>query len=187
MYKVKSITLREKAAIIYSIITGITDNVTFYSIAKGSENYINKDSYSNMGSKLKSKDHIKQYYTEAQNIIDNYIVQRVKQLNINPDNNNYRSDSVINDSLDSFTIKNINFTNPTEFIQYLNDQANNIQDEKTKREYLKMLADLLRFKDGGNGGQDNDIQRFYTPVTCRSCMLYNLKQDEITKNDTFCV
>lgn len=176
MYKIKSISLREKAAIIYSIITGITDNVTFYSIAKGSENYINKDSYSNMGSKLKSKDHIKQYYTEAQNIIDNYITSRIKQLQYN-DN----LDSSSNNGLvDSFTIKNINFTDPTEFIQYLNNQANNIQDEKTKREYLKMLADLLRFKETGND-PGNDIQRFYTPVTCKNCLLYNLKSDEMSK------
>lgn len=177
MYKIKNISLREKAAIIYSIITGITDNVTFYTIAKGSDNYINKDSYSNMGSKLKSKDHIKQYYTEAQNIIDNYITSRIKQLQYN---DNLDSSSNNNGLVDSFTIKNINFTNPTEFIQYLNDQANNIQDEKTKREYLKMLADLLRFKETGND-PGNDIQRFYTPVTCKNCLLYNLKSDEIGK------
>lgn len=177
MYKIKNISLREKAAIIYSIITGITDNVTFYTIAKGSDNYINKDSYSNMGSKLKSKDHIKQYYTEAQNIIDNYITARIKQLQYN---DNLDSSSNNNGLMDSFTIKNINFTDPTEFIQYLNDQANNIQDEKTKREYLKMLADLLRFKETGND-PGNDIQRFYMPVTCQNCMLYNLKADEISQ------
>ena len=183
MYKIKNITLREKAAVIYNIITGITDNVTFYSIAKGSENYINKDSYSNMGSKLKNKDHIKQYYTEAQNIIDNYITARIKQIQYNNNNlDSSNNDGLLNNGLvDSFTIKNINFTNPTEFIQYLNDQANNIQDEKTKREYLKMLADLLRFKDGGNSGQESEIQRFYTPVTCQNCLLYNLKADVISQ------
>ena len=182
MYKIKNISLREKAAVIYSIITGITDNITFYSIAKGSENYINKDSYSNMGSKLKSKDHIKQYYTEAQNIIDNYITARIKQIQYNDDNlDNSSNNGLLNCPGDSFTIKNINFTNPTEFIQYLNDQANNIQDEKTKREYLKMLADLLQFRNGGNSGQDNEIQRFYTPVTCQNCLLYNLKADEISQ------
>lgn len=181
MYKIKNISLREKAAIIYSIITGITDNVTFYTIAKGSNNYINKDSYSNMGSKLKSKDHIKQYYTEAQNIIDNYITSRIKQLQYNDNLDSGNNNGLLNRDIDSFTLKNINFTDPAEFINYLNNQANNIQDEKTKREYLKMLADLLRFKDGGNSGQESEIQRFYTPVTCKNCLLYNLKADEISQ------
>ena len=180
MYKVKNITLREKAAIIFSIITGITDNITFYSIAKGSENNINRESYSKQGKLLKDKQHIQQYYNDAQNIIDQYIVNRVKQLNINTVDINNTDSSNNNNVLDSFSIKNINFTNPTEFIQYLNDQANSIQDEKTKREYLKMLADLLRFKETG-GDASGDIQRFYTPQTCQNCLLYNLKADEITQ------
>ena len=180
MYKTKEISIKEKAAIIYSLITGIDDNITFNIIAKGKpEININRESYSNSGSQLKNKEYIKAYYANAQNIIDNYITNRIKLLQNNDNSNNIQGE---NNDINSFSLKNINFTNPVEFINYLNNQANTIQDEKTRREYLKMLADLLRFKDGSTG-PDTEIQRFYTPQTCQNCMLYNLKADEISQKE----
>ena len=177
MYKSKDITVKEKAAIIYNIITGINDGITFYTIAKGkTEVNINRESYSNSGNKLKKQQYIIDYYNQAQNIIDNYIGSRIN--NIKHTDNNGCND--IDNKDNSFTLKNIDFTNITEFVTYLNNQANTIQDEKSRREYLKMLADLLRFKDGASGSND-DIQRFYTPQTCKNCMLYNLKADEISQ------
>ena len=167
MDKVKNITLSEKAAVIFSIITGITDSITFYSIAKGKEYNINRESYSSMGRLLKSKPHIQQYYIDAQNIINKYISVVAKE--------NTLTDS----EGDSITLKNINFTDPSEFLQYLNNQANLLTDEKDKREYLKMLADLLRFKEGSKTGPD-DIQRFYTPENCQNCALYLEQKRKIT-------
>lgn len=178
MYKSKDITVKEKAAIIYNIITGINDGITFYTIAKGKpELNINRESYTNSGNKLKKQQYIQDYYIQAQNIIDNYISSRI---NIIKQSGNNSSNGDINSKEDSFTLKNIDFTNITEFVTYLNNQANTIQDEKSRREYLKMLADLLRFKDGASGSND-DIQRFYTPQTCKNCLLYNLKADEISE------
>lgn len=158
--KVKNITLREKAAILFSLLTGITDNITFYIIAKGSENNINRESYSTMGMQLKKKEHIQQYYNEAKEILHNYVINHI--------------DSEGN----TFALKNINFTNPEEFVQYLNAQANTITEERDRREYLKMLADLLRFKEGNKGGAD-DIQRFYTPQNCQNCELYKLQRSKL--------
>ena len=167
MDRVKNITLREKAAVIFSIITGMNDNITFYSIAKGKEKDINRDSYSSLGYQLKNKDHIKLYYTEAQNLIDNYCTGRINLLN---------SDDLEGNS---FTLKNINFTDPIQFLEYLNNQANTIQNEKDRREYLKLIADLMRFKEGAKGSAE-DIQRFYTPENCQNCALYLEQKRKIT-------
>lgn len=168
MDRVKNITLREKAAIIFTIITGIDDGFTLYTIARGENNHKNRESYLRNGNILKHKEHIQLYYKEAENIINNYIRKRLDG------NNNLIEHGEINEK-DTFTLKNINFTNPEEFISYLNDQANNLPDERDRREYLKMLSDLLRFKEGSKSNMD-DIQRFYTPVNCQNCAIYQAQK-----------
>lgn len=65
----------------------------------------------------------------------------------------------------------VNFLNPDEFLKFANSQANEIQDEKERREYLKMIANLMNYKEGDQ--EQTDIQRFYTPVTCLDCAIYN--------------
>lgn len=61
----------------------------------------------------------------------------------------------------------VNFTNISEFIAYLNTKANNLTDEKERQKYLQMLSDLLRFKDQDT--KENDIIRFYMPLKCCNC------------------
>lgn len=68
------------------------------------------------------------------------------------------------------------FTDIGQFIGFLNNKANSIQDENQRQKYLSMLSDLLRFKEGGKG-PDSDVQRFYTPLTCRDCQLYINQRD----------
>lgn len=64
-----------------------------------------------------------------------------------------------------------NFTDLNEFLGFCEMQANLLTDEKDRKDYLKMIADLMRYKDQDKG--NNDLQRFYTPLQCLSCPLYN--------------
>lgn len=72
----------------------------------------------------------------------------------------------------------IDFTDRNEFLQYLNERANRVTDDKQKTETLKMLSDLLRFKEDKAEGT-NDIQRFYTPMTCKGCELYKREAETL--------
>lgn len=64
-----------------------------------------------------------------------------------------------------------NFTDLNEFLGFCEMQANLLTDEKDRKDYLKMIADLMRYKDQDKG--NTDLQRFYTPLQCNSCPLYN--------------
>ena len=64
-----------------------------------------------------------------------------------------------------------NFLDRDEFLKFLNDRANQITDDKLRNDILKMLSDNLRYKDTERD-ENNEIQRFYTPITCENCEIY---------------
>ena len=66
----------------------------------------------------------------------------------------------------------VDFTDKGQFIQYLNQAANRITDDKLKNDILKMLSDHLDFKDESKRDESNQIQRFYLPLRCQDCKLY---------------
>lgn len=71
--------------------------------------------------------------------------------------------------------KNVDFANRDDFISYCTAAANRVQDERQRLDYLKILADLQRFKESQTT-ENNDIQRFYTPLKCCNCPLYKAKK-----------
>lgn len=74
------------------------------------------------------------------------------------------------------------FTDINQFISYLNEQANTIHEEKDRQTYLKMLSDLLRFKDSAND-KSADIMRFYVPIPCPTCPLYQNERKLIDEEE----
>lgn len=72
----------------------------------------------------------------------------------------------------------VDFTDISQFIAYLNNQANVLEDEKDRQKYLSMLSDLLRFKESGNENNE-EIMRFYTGINCPQCNLYLARKKEI--------
>jgi hypothetical protein len=67
------------------------------------------------------------------------------------------------------------FTDKAAFIDYLNRAANRITDDKLKNDYLKMLSDHLDFKDEQKRDDSSQVQRFYLPLRCQDCKLYQEK------------
>ena len=70
------------------------------------------------------------------------------------------------------------FTNKEEFIKYLNGAANRVQDDKLRNDILKMLSDHLDFKDEQKRDDSSQVQRFYLPLRCQDCKLYQEKLTE---------
>lgn len=76
--------------------------------------------------------------------------------------------------------QSVDFTDKGQFIQYLNNAANRITDDKLKNDILKMLSDHLDFKDENKRDDSNQIQRFYLPLRCQDCKLYQERVKSVT-------
>lgn len=76
----------------------------------------------------------------------------------------------------------VNFRDREEFLNYLNDEANRISDDKMRLDVLKMLSDLQRLKEADSGKGD-EIQRFYVPQKCEACKLYLAERDNLVDLD----
>ncbi len=63
------------------------------------------------------------------------------------------------------------FTERENLINALNELAINAKDSREKIDTLKIIADLQRFKDLAKQ-EDNEIKRFYMPLKCFDCVLY---------------
>lgn len=81
----------------------------------------------------------------------------------------------LNETLSKIRRKNSgiaeDFTGRENLINALNELANNAKDSREKIDTLKIIADLQRFKDQAKQ-EDNEIKRFYMPLKCSECVLY---------------
>lgn len=169
-----NLTPAERAAAYLYIIEGLTDRRTLYNIAFGSEKTknLNENSLKTMSSNwfnsFRIKNFIKEYkqtQDKQTEILTQEITERVKTETTNQLNQKTQDE-------------NINFLDRDEFLQFLNSRANEITDDKLRNDILKMLSDNLRYKDGEND-ENNEIQRFYTPLLCKDCQLYRNELDKL--------
>lgn len=93
----------------------------------------------------------------------------------------------INETLSKIRRKNSgiaeDFTERENLINALNELAINAKDSREKIDTLKIIADLQRFKDLAKQ-EDNEIKRFYMPLKCSDCVLYQkakAKQEQKTR------
>lgn len=81
----------------------------------------------------------------------------------------------LNETLSKIRRKNSgiaeDFTERENLITALNNLANSAKDSREKIDTLKIIADLQRFKDQAKQ-DDNEIKRFYMPLKCSECVLY---------------
>lgn len=94
----------------------------------------------------------------------------------------------LNETLSKIRRKNSgiveNFTDRENLINALNELANNAKDSREKIDTLKIIADLQRFKDLAKQ-EENEIKRFYMPLRCSDCILYQkakAKQEQKINN-----
>lgn len=73
----------------------------------------------------------------------------------------------------------VNFQDRAQYIDYLEQKIKTATDEKTRLDYIKLLSEAQQYKKIDPDSNNNEIQRFYTPVICSNCALYQAKKAEI--------
>lgn len=176
------LTEREKAAIYYAVYAGIKDFKTLWQISRDkpvaeADPRNNGSNVSNWRHSAKVKNYFEQVERERARMIQEERNQAVKEYELKAIQANGKQEEETKSPNGEKTRSGvINFQDRAQFLQYLNSQANTITDPKLKADYLKMLSDLLRFKETETG-KDNEIQRFYTPISCNICPLYQAKNE----------
>lgn len=161
------ININEYAAIVFHIVENCNDWEKIYTIAKGpkSLNKVTEDSKNTMIYRWKNKPEIKKAIQELKQQYEtkkeNFRAAIIAGVETEPINGTIKNESV----------EKTNFLDRDEFLQFLNSRANEIKDDKLRNDILKMLSDNLRYKDTERD-ENNEIQRFYTPVTCENCAIY---------------
>lgn len=157
----------EQAAICFHVLGGCNDKTKLFRIACGA------DRYNKLTDKSKGVTVSKWYNTKKiQEGIKIY--QAIQERKTNELKNEIIAGletETTNTTKENEYTEKTNFLDRDEFLQFLNDRANQITDDKLRNDILKMLSDNLRYKDTERD-ENNEIQRFYTPVTCENCEIY---------------
>lgn len=164
---IKDLTKAQQAAIYFHVVAGCNEWVDLFQIAEGKERYNNlKDSAKGQTvSRWKNSDLIQQGIADLKYRLK--IQEEEKERNLierlKIEASQQEQPGAINEKT--------NFLDRDEFLAFLNTRANEIQDDKLRNDILKMLSDNLRYKDTERD-ENNEIQRFYTPVICENCPIY---------------
>ena len=160
----ENLTDTEKAAIYYYVATNCDDRSLIYKLAKGADKF----------NKLKDSSK-RQSISKWFNLPE--VVERIKF-------ETYSQEKTKREEAEKYikvgeteptqaqSLEAVNFLNRDEFLKFLNERANQITDDKQRNDILKMLSDNMRYKEAENQEQ-TEIQRFYTPVDCTKCEIYN--------------
>jgi len=163
---------QEHAAICFHVLGGCNDKSKLFRIACGA------DRYNRLTDKSKGVTVSKWY--NSQKIQEGIKIYRsIQERKIYDLKNEIIAEletETTNRATKNEIIEKTNFLDRDEFLQFLNSRANAIQDDKLRNDILKMLSDNLRYKDTERD-ENNEIQRFYTPITCENCVIYNKCKD----------
>jgi hypothetical protein len=166
----EDITKAEKAALYFQILERCEDWKEVYKIAIGADRYnqLSDKTKQTNTSRWKFSHKIQKAREEIERNLkardEDLINKAVQELQ------NNETESTEGRNRSTVSENSVNFLNPDEFLKFASQKANEIQDEKDRREYLKMIANLMNYKDSDR--EETEIQRFYTPVNCLECEIY---------------
>lgn len=162
---------QELAAICYHVLGGCNDKKILFQIAAGEIRYNKlKESslqvtVSNWYKSHKIQEGIKQYKTIQEQ------KERERIDKIKSELSGVETESANGANVPGFK-EDVNFLDLENFLTEANKQANKIKDDKERRAWLELIGKYMSFKDR-NESETTEIKRFYTPIECQKCEIYN--------------
>jgi len=173
----KKLSEIEKAVITYAVFENINDWPKLYGIFRGEEytRTTRADTFATMASRWKLSHLVRSYYEDVKKRKEEQQREAFERL----EKENICGDSEPSETKNKKGFKNL--LDRDEFLRYLNDKVNELSDPNSVKDFLKLISDNMRYKEN-RSDKTNEIQRFYTPLTCKNCPLYK-KEQENTPSD----
>lgn len=157
----KDLTLLEQAVLTHIYLHNIKDWTPYY-LALFPNTKAKEENLPTIISHFRRSARVQQYWKTLQNLQPVQFSKLIEKRD---------KDEQSEKGKEKFSEKLHDFTNIDAFLQYCNDRANSVTNERDRQQYLKFISDLLSFKNSGPDTK-TDIQRFYTPLQCSICPLY---------------
>ena len=178
--ELSSLTEREQAILIWAAVSGITDWKRIYILSRdaSAREYAPPKNFAKIVSEWKHRDRVMNFFLEQRQIQELRIANAVEAKAKRDRKEKEQKERDAERTARNGTSR-IDFLNRAELLEHLNDQANLTDDVKVRTDLLKMISDLLRMKEDDR--KEVDLQRFYMPLKCNACKLYELQRQALER------
>lgn len=166
MHEFRQLEPRQQAALLYALMFDIKDKYILFEIAEGQKRFeaLKDSSKKIVVSKWYRSDQIQNALADLKYIL---------QARTNEENERYYNERRETEAGQSEKKPQpneaVNFLNLDEFLQYANEQANKIGDEKERRAWVEMIGKYMNFKETD---EETEQIKAYLPQICDSCECY---------------
>lgn len=179
----KSLTAAEAAALFWYVFEGEKDWKRIYmAAADWSEEDVQNDPthFGQYVSKWKATAKVKNELQRLKLVKENYIKEIQKQAYEEGRRSAFVEATSASDEEIKMKVKGqVDYTNPDAQKEKLNEIINRAKDSGEALDALKVIIQGQR--NDQDAARNNKIQRFYTPLQCRDCPLYNKAKEKIKK------
>lgn len=169
----KDLTDREKAVIIWAVVTHCGDWRKIYLLSRPNDpSTYSEKSLTRIVSKWKQLLKVKIFY-EEQTAFYNAVrpAQQTQPATAGTDEERAKETKPKNETDETQTAPDVDVINTQNALQELNRNFNLIKDPVKRADVIMSIQKIVQ-QQKSEAENGPDIQRFYTPVACRDCVLY---------------
>lgn len=172
MKKKTELTLAEKAVLVYHCETGFADFDALYAVTDPKVLRLAPATQHNKAVKWRKDDLVQRFLLDYKEVMDN----RKRELVSDYLKQSGRDDVPL--PMPTKRYKDfVDYTDPRAQMRKLNELVNEAEDSKETLDALKTIMGTQR--EDREAAKAQEVQRFYTPMVCHECPLYELGEKRL--------